>query len=354
MNKVKVAIIGGGNISNTRHIPALKKLDNIEIIGVLSNKAHRAKQTAEKHNIAHYAEMDSASTKGVEALKKLDWLQDVEAVVIGAPPHLHFELVKIFLSLGKHVLVEKPMMMDKAECDELIALAEKNKKVFYVMHNFQYARKMLQLNEIIESKKYGEIESITETQFTNHDRRLPEWYNDLPMGLFYDEAAHFMYLLERHGGEISIDNSYAVYDKDKSQSTPVTLTVNAKAGDIPVTMLLNFHAPICEWHYIVSFKKRILIYDFFKDILIDLPTDNEHLAGDILRNSISHTWQYWSQFLTNGIRMVTGNLLYGHDYVLNSFVRATQGDAADAYLTAANGRKNVISINEIINSANSR
>lgn len=351
----KVVIVGAGNISNTRHIPALKKIQKAVITGVLSNKIERAKRTAEKHNIANFAQVSDSYDVNIKALKKLKWLEEADVVVIGAPPHLHYTLVKVFLELGKNVLVEKPMMMDKKECDEMIALAKKQKKIFYVMHNFQYARKMIKLNEIIASKKYGEVESIIESQLTNHDRRLPEWYNDLPMGLFYDEAAHFMYLLERHGGDLKIDNSYAVYDKDKTRNTPVTLTVNARAGKVPVTMLLNFHAPVCEWHYIVNFKKKIVIYDFFKDILIELPTDNEHLAGDILKSSIRYTWQYWSQFVSNGFRMVTGNLLYGHDNVLKSFIGASMGrEKPDPSLTAENGRTNVIAINEIIERANKR
>jgi hypothetical protein len=119
-------------------------------------------------------------------------------------------------------------------------------------------------------------------------------------------------------------------------------------------MLLNFRAPICEWHYIVSFAKRIYIYDFFKDILIELPTDNEHLAPDILKNSVRHTWQYWSQFVANGFRLISGNLLYGHDHVLRSFVAASRGAEVDANLTADNGLRNVVSINDILNKANTR
>lgn len=355
MTNVKVVIVGAGNISNTRHIPALKKVSEAEIFGVLSNRLDRAQKTAERNGVANYDQISNSYEENLKKLKKLDWLKEVDAVVIGAPPHLHYNLVKVFLELGKNVLVEKPMMMNRTESEEMIALAAKKRKVFYVMHNFQYAGKMLKLNEIIESKKYGEIVSIVETQFTNHDRRLPEWYNDLPMGLFYDEAAHFMYLLERHGGPIKVDNSYSVYDKDASQNTPVSLTVNATAGKIPVTMLLNFHAPVCEWYYIVNFKKKIFIYDFFKDILVELPTDNEHLAGDILKNSFRYTWQYWSQFVVNGFRMVTGNLLYGHDKVLRSFVRASMGEEdPDASLVGENGLKNVVAINEIITRANTR
>lgn len=352
--KTNICIIGAGNISNTRHIPALKKISDAVLYGVLSNKRERAQKTADTHNISNYGIIYDDVEANVEMLQQLDWFNNVDAVVIGAPPHLHYPLTKASLLCGKHVLVEKPMMMNKEECDELIALAAQQGKVFYVMHNFQYASKMLKLNDIIASGKYGDIENITEVQFTNHDRRLPEWYNDLPMGLFYDEAAHFVYLLERHGGELTIENSYAFYDDDPNAQTPKTLTVSAKAGNVPVNMMLNFHSPVCEWHYIVSFKKQIFIYDFFKDILISLPTDNEHRAKDILLNSIRHTWQYWTQFIGNGFKMVTGNLLYGHDVVLQRFIDTIGGSAPDPHLTAENGRKNTVSINDIVTKANQR
>jgi predicted dehydrogenase len=353
-NKTKICIVGAGNISNTRHIPALKRIPDAEIVGVLSNKVDKAKQTAERNSIPNWDEITGFDTAGIAKLKKLSWVKKVDAVVIGAPPRMHFSLVELFLNLDKHVLVEKPMMMSRKESQQLIDLAKKKGKIFYVMHNFQYADKMRKLNEIISSKKYGDIASITEVQFTNHDRRLPEWYNDLPMGLFYDEAAHFAYLLERHAGTLRIDNSYAVYANDKSEQTPITLTVNATAGDVPVTMMLNFHSPVCEWYYIVNFKKRIYVYDFFKDILIGLPTDNEHYAKDILSNSLRYTLQYWIQFVTNGFKMVTGRLLYGHDYVLGSFINATKGGAIDSNLIAENGLNNVTSINEIVSKANPR
>ena len=51
MKKVRVAIIGAGNISNTRHIPALKKLQNVEIVGVIGVKEKNINRTIAKYNI---------------------------------------------------------------------------------------------------------------------------------------------------------------------------------------------------------------------------------------------------------------------------------------------------------------
>lgn len=345
MEKINVCIIGAGNISNTRHIPALKKNKNVNIIGVVSNRQKNIDRTIQKFQIENQFLL--AKDNG-ESLKNCKWFTDTDAVVIGTPPHEHYKLIDVCLRLNKHVLVEKPMTMNVEEAEKVISLAKENKKVFYVMHNFQFANGMKKLNEIIDDKRYGEIETINEIQFTNRDRRLPDWYNELPLGLFYDEAPHFVYLLERHGGSVTIENASIIPNK-KGENTPKFLSVHAHAGKIPVQMILNFNAPICEWYYIVSFKKRILIYDFFKDILINLPSDNEHYASDIVKNSMSYTIQYWKGFILNGFKMITGNLLYGHNQVINTYISTILKETpTDKYIDAKQGLKNVRSLNEIV------
>ena len=47
------------------------------------------------------------------------------------------------------------------------------------------------MDKLLKSGELGKIESILELQLTNRNRRLPSWYDELPLGLYYDEAAHF-------------------------------------------------------------------------------------------------------------------------------------------------------------------
>ncbi len=353
--KLKICVIGGGNITNTRHIPALKKISNIEIVGVISDNQGKIDSTCKKNNIANGLLVNDPKND-IEKVKKCKWFKDVDAVVIGTPPQQHYPLAKLALTLKKDVLVEKPMTMNEKEANELIDLAKKNDLIFNVVHNFNFTCGMKKINKIIEEKKekYGEIVSITEVQFTNRDRRLPSWYNELPLGLFYDEAAHFIYLLKRHGGDIKIENAHAIYNKDKKDSTPRTMSVDAMAGKIPVHMFLNFNSPICEWNYIISFEKRIINYDLFRDIVVDIPTDNEHYAKDILKNDISKTFQYWSQFIKNGFKMITGNLLYGHEDVLEKFIDAVCTRKSDEYMSGEFGKSTIVTMNEIVDKTNKR
>ena len=352
---INVCIIGGGNISNTRHIPALKKIKNVNIIGVISDVQGKIDSTCKKHKIKNGLLVNDPKND-INKIKKCEWFKSVDAVVIGTPPQQHYPLAKMALTLKKDVLVEKPMTMNKKEADELIELANKNGLIFNVVHNFNFTAGMNRINRIIETnkEKYGEIVSITEVQFSNRNRRLPSWYNELPLGLFYDEAAHFIYLLKRHGGELEIESAHAIYNDDKKDATPRTLSVDAKAGNVPVHMFLNFNSPICEWNYVINFENRIINYDLFRDIVVDLPTDNEHYSKDILKNDLSKTFQYWFGFIKNGFKMITGNLLYGHEVILKKFIIAVETRNIDEYMSGEIGRSTVESMNDIVEKVNKR
>ena len=350
---IKVCIIGGGNISNTRHIPALRKLKNVEIVGVIGADEKHVKRTCLENKIENYLIVNDPKND-IEKVRNCEWFKEVDAVSIGTPPTQHFPLAKMALLLDKDVLVEKPMTMDEKEAKELIALAKKRKKILNVVHNFNFTDGMKKINEIIESKKYGEIRSITEIQLTNRDRRLPTWYKELPMGLFYDEAAHFIYLLMRHGGDLEIKNSHALYGNNKKDNTPSVLSVDLYAGKVPVHMYLNFNSPVCEWYYCICFKKRIIYYDLFKDIVIDLPTDGEHYAKEVLRNDLSRGHQYRLGFIKNGFKRISGNLLYGHETVLAEFIRAVETRKSNPHLSAETGLKIVEKMHEIVKKGNKR
>lgn len=350
---VNVCIIGGGNISNTRHIPSLKKIKNVKIVGVMGADIKCVEKTCKKNGIINSIVVNDPKND-IEKVRECEWFNSVDAVVIGTPPNQHFPLAKMALLLGKDVLVEKPMTMNEEEAKELIDLAKKKKLIFNVVHNFNFTNGMKKINDIIENNKYGSIQSITEVQLTNRDRRLPTWYNDLPMGLFYDEAAHFIYLLLRHGGKFDIRDVNAIYNNNKNDQTPSLLSVNLLAGKVPVHMYLNFDTPVCEWYYVVNFKKRIIYYDLFKDIVIDLPTDGEHLASEVLKNDFSRNHQYWWGFIKNGFKRVFGNLLYGHETVLSEFINSVSTRKSNKYLSGDMGLETVKYMNMIVEKGNKK
>lgn len=348
MKKLRICVIGAGNITNTRHIPAILKNKDCELVGVVSDMQEKIDRTNKKYNIQNALVIDHDKDI-LSQLKVCNWfMEGVDAVVIGTPPKQHYPLVKATLTLNKHTLIEKPMMMDVEQSEEVIAIAKENKLILNVMHSFQFSNGMMEIAKRFESGEFGEVESIVEIQLTNRKRRLPKWYNDLPLGLFYDEAAHFFYGAMRFGnGELKVENAHAQFNKE-DENTPKFLQVQLRSGDVPVQMFMNFNSPICEWGLLLLCEKKIVIYDYFKDIVIVLSNDGEHLAKNVLKTSLSFTLQFWLGFVKNGFKMISGGLLYGHDIVINHFVEAINTGVSRPEIDSTIGANVVKAMNKVV------
>lgn len=346
---INICIIGAGNISNTRHIPAIQKNINLQIVGAISDDAKKLNRTKENYPGIPNFFLISITENIYDSLNKCSWfVNDVDAVIIGTPPKQHYSMVKACLQLNKHVLVEKPMMMSVTECDEVNALACRENLILNVMHSFQFASGMLELEKRMENGELGELQSIVELQLTNRQRRLPIWYNDLPLGLFYDEAAHFFYTALNFGnGPLNVLNAHAQFNSI-GENTPKFLEAQLLAGDVPVQMFMNFNSPVCEWGLLLLCERKIAVYDFFKDILIILDNDNLHLAKDVLRTSLRFSFEFWKGFIKNGIKMVQKKLLYGHDAAIASFANAIETGKSDPRICGKRGREVVEAMNEVI------
>ncbi len=82
---------------------------------------------------------------------------ELEAVVIATPVPTHHELAREALLAGKHVFVEKPPAMRRAEMEELVELARERDRVLMPGHLLLYHPGVLKLKELIDSGALGEV-----------------------------------------------------------------------------------------------------------------------------------------------------------------------------------------------------
>src|SRR5438309_8912225 len=85
---------------------------------------------------------------------------DVDGVIIAAPVRAHYRLAKEALLHGKHVLVEKPLTANVAEAEELVFLAQEQRRVLMVGHTFEYSPAVNQLRKLMQSGNMGKIYCI--------------------------------------------------------------------------------------------------------------------------------------------------------------------------------------------------
>jgi predicted dehydrogenase len=89
---------------------------------------------------------------------------NLDAVVISTPPAAHFELSRAAILAGKDVFVEKPLVLDVKEGEELVSLAEERKKILMVGHIMEYHAATLKLKEYIDQGELGRVYYLYSTR----------------------------------------------------------------------------------------------------------------------------------------------------------------------------------------------
>ncbi|NLN26946.1 MAG: Gfo/Idh/MocA family oxidoreductase, partial [Firmicutes bacterium] len=97
------------------HAEALKAAEQTELVAVADIKEDRARAFAEKYEADAYTDW----TKMLER-------DDIDAIQICTPHHLHAEMTIAAANAGKHVLTEKPMAISVADADAMIEAAKRN------------------------------------------------------------------------------------------------------------------------------------------------------------------------------------------------------------------------------------
>jgi predicted dehydrogenase len=82
---------------------------------------------------------------------------EVDAVVVATPVSTHYPIAKACLEGGKHVLLEKPLTQSIAEAEDLVKIADKQKKVLFVGHTFVYSAAVEKMKELLNAGELGDI-----------------------------------------------------------------------------------------------------------------------------------------------------------------------------------------------------
>lgn len=113
-DRLRVGIVGAGDNTRRRHIPGLRAVAGVELVGVANRTAESTERVANEFGIA-------TRYPNWQALIADD---QVDAVVVGTWPNLHAEVTCAALAAGKHVLCEARMARNVAEARTMAAAAQ--------------------------------------------------------------------------------------------------------------------------------------------------------------------------------------------------------------------------------------
>src|SRR5438309_9407705 len=114
--KLRIGIVGAGNIVRDRHLPALKKHPEVEIVAVSNSTYESGEKFCQEHLPQATPMRNWADVLAVP---------DVDLIWIGAPPYMHAAVTISALEAGKHVFCQARMSMDLAEAEEMLAASKR-------------------------------------------------------------------------------------------------------------------------------------------------------------------------------------------------------------------------------------
>lgn len=187
----KVAIVGFGFMGRM-HYGAWKKVRGAKVVAICT--PHPEKLREKVHGNTAGAD-ETTDFAGIDVFTRLDDLLSAggfDIVDVVVPTYLHLETAVKALRAGFHVLCEKPMALDAAECDEMLAAAEKARGCLMVAQCVRFAPENLYLKSLVESGVYGKVVAADFTRFC----APPEW--GAGKSWFLDEAKSGGAMIDTH------------------------------------------------------------------------------------------------------------------------------------------------------------
>jgi phthalate 4,5-cis-dihydrodiol dehydrogenase len=130
---------------------------------------------------------------------------DIEAVYISSPHRFHAEQAIAALTLGKHVLVEKPLALTMEECDAVVAAQDRTGLSVIVGHTHAFdpnIRAMYQLIASGELGRLGMIMAFNYNDFLLRPHRIDEFADPARGGIAFNQIAHQIEIVRLLGGNI--------------------------------------------------------------------------------------------------------------------------------------------------------
>ncbi|MDR4968670.1 MAG: Gfo/Idh/MocA family oxidoreductase, partial [Acholeplasmataceae bacterium] len=169
--KLKIGIIGCGAIATAKHLPALSKLKNVEVVAFCDLILEKASHLAKK-----YGTKNAMITTDYQQVMNNS---EIDVIHVCTPNNSHAEISIAALNHGKHVMCEKPMAKTYEEAKAMYEASLKNNKQLSVSYQNRFRADTIYLKKLCESNYLGEIYYAKAKALRR--RAVPTW------GVFLDE-----------------------------------------------------------------------------------------------------------------------------------------------------------------------
>ncbi len=188
--RVRFAIVGFGGVIGATHIATLKRIPEAELVGLADIDAVRGAARAAEAGVPFF-------TDHARMLKETN----PDVLVVTTPHPFHPSLAMEALAGGRHVLCEKPMAIDVASADAMIAAADRAGRILAINFQSRFRASVEKARALIDEGAVGPLLRVLsiepwfrpETYF-----RQSSWrgtWNGEGGGVLFNQAPHSLDLL---------------------------------------------------------------------------------------------------------------------------------------------------------------
>jgi myo-inositol 2-dehydrogenase/D-chiro-inositol 1-dehydrogenase len=177
---VKIGIVGS-QFQADIHAASIAMGKHGEVVAVASPTAGNAAELAARYGIP------KAFTDYREMLKD----PEIELITITAPNKLHRQITVDAANAGKNVVVEKPMAMTLAECDEMIEACRRNGVHLFYAEELFFTPKYVKAKQMADQGAFGKVYLVKQSEM--HFGPHADWFWDIDRsggGVFMDMGCH--------------------------------------------------------------------------------------------------------------------------------------------------------------------
>jgi predicted dehydrogenase len=144
---LRIGLVGVGAAAQINHIPALKRMEGVEITALCDRDPEKASRVAQKFGIPR-------------AHQRFDDLladEEIDAVDLCTPNYLHSPMATAALEAGKHVLCERPLARSADEAATMVKAAKKADRLLMCAVQHRFRPDAILLRKFVEKGDLGEI-----------------------------------------------------------------------------------------------------------------------------------------------------------------------------------------------------
>lgn len=228
---LNIGIIGAGKISR-RHVVALMSIEGANPVSVADIIPERSESLSKLFGGTFYGDY-----------KEMIANEQIDSVIINLPHYLHKDCAIWCARQGIHIFLEKPMALDRNECEKIMKETEKSGVKLIIGHVQRYFPENILAKEIIDSGEMGAITTIMDYRNINYfspDR--PAWFLDKSQsggGILMNFGAHSLDKLKwlTGSGIKNIVGKVGCVDTNRNVEGHAQAFVEMECG---VTATLNF------------------------------------------------------------------------------------------------------------------